>query len=40
MEKYKVVEAFELEGVNQEIGAEIELSAEKAAELGAKVSKV
>lgn len=40
MAKYKVVESFELEGVAQEVGAEVELSDEKAAELGAKVEKV
>ena len=38
--KYKVVEAFELEGVNRETGSEIELTDEKAAELGEKVEKI
>ena len=37
---YKVLEAFELEGVNHEVGAEVELTDEQAAELGAKVEKV
>lgn len=40
MNKYKVIEAFELDGVAQEVGAEIELSDEKATELGSKVEKV
>jgi len=40
MNKYKVIEGFELDGVTQEVGAELELSEEKAAELGSKVEKV
>ena len=40
MNKYKVIEAFDLEGQPQEVGAEVELSDEKAAELGSKVEKV
>lgn len=38
--KYTVKEAFELDGVNQEIDSVIELSEEKAAELGEKIEKV
>ena len=40
MKKYTVKEAFELDGVAQEVGAVIELSDEKATELGAKVELV
>ena len=40
MSQYKVKEDFELEGVNQEVDSEIELTDEKAAELGEKVEKV
>lgn len=40
MSKVKVVEAFELDGVAQEIGSEIELSDEQIAELGSKVEVV
>lgn len=40
MNQYKVVEAFELDGVSHEVDAVIELSDEQAAELGAKVAKV
>lgn len=40
MSKYSVKEAFELEGVNQEVGSVVELSDEQAIELGSKVEKV
>ena len=40
MPKSKVLETFELEGATQEVGAEVELSDEKATELGSKVEKV
>lgn len=40
MAQYTVKEAFELEGVNQEVDTVVELSDEKAAELGEKVEKV
>lgn len=40
MSQYKVKEAFELEGVNQEVDSVVELTDEKAAELGTKVEKV
>ncbi len=40
MNKYEVLEAFEIDGVNQEVGAILELSDEGAAELGSKVKKV
>lgn len=33
MSKYKVLVAFELEGANQEVGSEIELTDEVAAQL-------
>ena len=39
MNKYKVLEAFELDGVLQEVDAVIELSEEKAIELAGKVEK-
>lgn len=37
MSQYKVVEAFDLDGVAQEVGSIVELSDEKALELGEKV---
>ncbi len=40
MQKYTVLEAFELDGVTQEVGTVIELSEEKAAELTGKVELV
>ena len=40
MSQYKVKEAFELDGVQQEVDSQVELSDEKAAELGEKVEKV
>lgn len=40
MSQYKVKEAFELDGMNQEVDSVIELSDEKAAELGEKVEKI
>ena len=40
MSKYTVKEAFDLDGTQQEVGVEVELSDEKATELGAKVEKV
>jgi hypothetical protein len=40
MAKYKVLEAFELNGVQQEVGVEIELTPEQAAEFGSKVEAV
>ncbi len=40
MNKYKVLEAFELNGVQYEVGQEIELSDEDAATVEGKVEKV
>lgn len=40
MAKYKTLEAFSLNGVDNEVGAEVELSESEAAELGAKVEPV
>lgn len=39
MAKYKVLEAFELEGISQEVGAEIELTEEQATSFEGKVEK-
>lgn len=40
MAKYQALEAFSLNGVDNEVGAEVELSESEAAELGAKVELV
>lgn len=40
MAKYKVLEAFELNGVQQEVGAEVELTPEQAQGLGSKVEAI
>lgn len=37
MSKYKVLEAFEIDGVTQEVGTEVELTEAQVAEAGEKV---
>lgn len=40
MSKYKVLEAFEIDGVTQEVGTEVELTEDQVAEAGEKVEAV